>query len=54
MSAVPGLTTEKNLPRDLVPVHSGYVLGVYQPGISDSRLSIVHVRVTPGFAHVAS
>ena len=43
------LHTEKYLPHDPVPIHSGYVLGVYQPGIADSRLSIVHVRVTPGF-----
>ena len=54
MSAVSGFATEKYLPHDLVPDHSGYVLGVYQPGISDSRLSIVHLRVTPGFVHVAS
>jgi len=30
---VSGLTTEKYLPHDPVPIHSGYVLGVYQPGI---------------------
>lgn len=28
-----GLTTEKYLPHDPVLILSGYVLGVYQPGI---------------------
>ena len=45
-----GITIEEYVPHDPVPFHSGDVLGVYQPGDdSDSRLSLMHVKVPPGF-----
>ena len=47
-----GITIEEYSPHDLVPFRSDDVLGVYQPGDdSDSRLSLVHVSVPPGFGH---
>jgi len=51
-SEEPGITIGEYLPHDPVPFHSGDVLGVYQPGnYSDSRLSLMHVSVPPGFGH---
>ena len=51
-SEVPGITIGEYLQHDPVPFHSGDVLGVYQPGNdSDSRLSLMHVNVPPGFGH---
>ena len=47
-----GITIEEYVPHDPVPFRSGDVLGVYQPGDdSDSRLSLLHVSVPPGFGH---
>ena len=47
-----GITIGEYVPHDLVPFCSGDVLGVYQPGDdSDSRLSLMHVRVPTGFGH---
>ena len=43
------ITIGEYVPHDPVPFHSGDVLGVYQP--VDSRLSLVHVNVPPGFGH---
>ena len=51
-SEQPGITIGEYLPHDLVPFRRGDVLGVYQPGgYSDSRLSLMHVKVPPGFGH---
>ena len=47
-----GITIGEYLPHDPAPFRSGDVLGVYQPGDdSDSRLSLMHVNVPPGFGH---
>ena len=49
MSYVSGITTGEYLPNDPVTFHSGYILGVYQPGgDSNSRLSLIHVEVPTG------
>ena len=41
MSDVSGITTGEYLPNDPVTFHSGYILGVYQPGdVKDRRLSL--------------
>ena len=50
MSEVSGLTIGEYLPNDPVSFHSGYILGVYQPGgNSNSRLSLIHVEVPNSF-----
>ena len=49
MSDVSGITPVEYLPNDPVSFHSGYILGVYQPGgDSNSRLSLIHVEVPTG------
>ena len=51
MSDKSGITTGEYLPNDPVPFQANYILGVYQPRGSNSRLSLIHVNVPNGFGH---
>ena len=51
MSNESGIITGEYLPNDPVPFQANYILGVYQPRGSNSRLSLIHVVVPGVFGH---
>ena len=52
MSDVSEITTGEYLPNDPVTFHSGYILGVYQPGdVKDRRLSLWFASVPKNYGH---
>ena len=46
-----GLNIAEYVPPAPIPFQAGDVLGVYQPGNDDRRLSVIHISVPNNFGH---